>query len=326
MPFFPPGARQETISTYEKACRPVLWREERNKAKDGTDLALCVGDLPSSNKLEENGKIPHRRITVLYFQGNAGSIPSRLPYLSDILRQLQRDPTIPSNIIYNIVALSYRGYWTSRGRATQRGIILDAEAALRHVSSTSQTSAQVVLWGQSVGAGVACEALAKHLQGIEVGSDGLGYNHLEVSGLILETPFTSVKDMLVAIYPQRWLPYRYLYPFLRNKWDSMSALKSIATNFQRARHRLPRPNPTHSPESGSETPATNSLKVLIVQAGNDELVPCDHIDKLEELCRTLGMDVRRTVVPGALHAECMIRARGRDAIVEFLRSAEDQPK
>ena len=42
----------------------------------------------------------------------------------------------------------------------------------------------------------------------------------KVDGLVLETPFTSIRAMLVAIYPQQWLPYRYLYPFLWNHWNS----------------------------------------------------------------------------------------------------------
>jgi alpha-beta hydrolase superfamily lysophospholipase len=64
------------------------------------------------------------------------------------------------------------------------------------------------LWGQSIGAGVATALLAHH-------SDEMK-SEKAIEGLILETLFLSVKSMLVALYPQRWLPYRYLWPLLRN--------------------------------------------------------------------------------------------------------------
>ena len=38
--------------------------------------------------------------------------------------------------------------------------------------------------------------------------------------------------MVRALYPQRWLPYRYLGPFVRDKWDARAAAAEIA-------HKLP---------------------------------------------------------------------------------------
>jgi len=40
---------------------------------------------------------------------------------------------------------------------------------------------------------------------------------------VLENAFTSVPDMLCALYPQRWLPYRYLGLFVRDRWDARAA-------------------------------------------------------------------------------------------------------
>ena len=50
-------------------------------------------------------------------------------------------------------------------------------------------------------------------------------------GLVLENGFTSVPDMVRALYPQRWLPYRYLGPFVRDKWDARAAAAEIAHKF-----------------------------------------------------------------------------------------------
>ena len=74
---------------------------------------------------------------------------------------------------------------------------------------------------------------------------------LEIKCVVLETPFTSVSAMLVIHYPQKWLPYRCLHHTLGNHWNRRRALSQIAT-------------------SGTIP------KVLILQAGEDELAPPAH--------------------------------------------------
>ena len=122
-----------------------------------------------------------------------------------------------------IVALSYRGFWTSSGRPSEAGIKLDAAAALEWAIKTfpsDHENVRVVLWGQSLGAGVALDAAAT--------ATGTQDNNLTVDGILLETPFVSVKAMLLEIYNMKWLPYRYLGPFLRSHWDSREALRRLA--------------------------------------------------------------------------------------------------
>jgi len=95
-----------------------------------------------------------------------------------------------------------------KGRPSERGITLDAAAALAWVSSTYSTDTTLVLWGQSLGAGVATTAAAAHLSkrtsDDQISTIVKGENKkLDIKGLILEAPFTSIKDMLIAIYPQK---------------------------------------------------------------------------------------------------------------------------
>ena len=149
---------------------------------------------------------------------NASSLPPRLPYLSNILKALARDPQ--SSRKYSTVALSYRGYWESKGSASQVGIELDAEAALNWILDRYNQKTKIIIWGQSIGAGVATVSLANLLRN--------GHENLHrFSGLLLETPFVDLKAMLVALYPQKYLPYRYLAPFLWSTWDSKTALHQI---------------------------------------------------------------------------------------------------
>ena len=215
-----------------------------------------------------------------------------------MVKSLYADVDCP--ITYTLIALSYRGFWTSRGRPSQPGIELDARAALDWIAAQygrASGGVRLVLWGQRIGAGVATTAAAR-------------YEHAEwpsnsarprkgrppIHSLILETPFISLRQMLITLYPQRWLPYRHLGPFLRNHWDSEAAL-----------HRL-------SVADRAPMPA-----ITIVQAGNDELVPLTHGIRLETLSKKLGFPVKRTVVSNALHTEVLTRSEGRRIIVESLK-------
>ncbi|TVY54294.1 Monoacylglycerol lipase ABHD12, partial [Lachnellula suecica] len=276
MPGLPPNARREKIDDYRRQCGGVEWREEKIRSLDGTLISLCVASV-------DGGEVDEglRRVYVLYFQcqcktlqflplltnllfhisvrlltsvGNASSIPPRLPFLSPVLNSLRTIPS-PTNIRYTLVCLSYRGYWTSHGRASETGIAKDAIAALQWIAQDSRCTqtdgVPVVIWGQSIGAGVATSLAATQPP-----------SGLAIKTLILETPFLSVKAMLKTLYPQKWLPYRYLWPFLWNHLDSSKAL-----GLMKERH-------------GEKTP-----RVLILEAGNDELVPKVHGKMLEGRCR-----------------------------------------
>jgi uncharacterized protein len=142
-----------------------------------------------------------------------------------------------------------------------------------------------VIWGQSIGSGVASVALS------QLKFDD---NTANVAGLVLETPFVDLKTMLVALYPQRFLPYRYLVPFLWSTWDSKTALERLGSL------RL-------------------DLAVLILEAGKDEIVPSGQAEILENACRGHVLQVERKTIPGALHMDLMTKAQGRIHVVNFIR-------
>ncbi|OCT47736.1 putative alpha/beta superfamily hydrolase [Cladophialophora carrionii] len=282
MPSVPPFSRSERVDDYAAQCRPVEWVERDLTAADGTALKLLEGSIVASVDSDVT-----EHVVVIYFQGNASSLPPRLPYLSNILKRLARDH--PGGRKYTIVALSYRGYWKSKGSASQAGIELDAEAALTWVQGRyDRGRTKIVVWGQSIGAGVASVSLANLLRN---GQDNLR----RFSGLILETPFVDLKRILVALYPQRFLPYRYLTPFLRSTWDTRTALRRL----------------------GASKP---TLKVLILEAGNDEVVPPGQAETLEGVCIEEQLEVDRKMVPGALHTEVMVKGQGQNHIVKFVQS------
>ena len=295
MPYMPPFARSERIEDYAASCKPVEWREERIRSLDGTKISLCTGHIPRANKhgIREGGQTAadmdgkRKHIVICYFQGNGSSTPPRLPLLSNTLKLLQAK--LPDTA-FAVIALSYRSYWHSSGRASQRGIEKDAQAMLHWVQRNlfrSDNGSQLVLWGQSIGAGVASTAAATYLT---QSSDNA---RPPIAGLVLETPFTSVASMLVALYPQKWLPYRYLSPFLWNHWDSKAALRTIA--------------------GSGEVP-----RVLLLPATRDEVVPAEEADKLVRLCEELRVGCERKDVVGALHHEATTRRDGQEAVARFV--------
>ena len=124
-----------------------------------------------------------------------------------------------------ILAPAPRSYWTSStARPTQAGLIADYSAALAFAAHRFPKS-RLTIYGHSLGASIALCLL---------GSRQDAQNTAAVRGLVLENAFTSVPDMLRALYPQRWLPYRYLGPFVRDRWDARAAAAAAAPhNFPR---------------------------------------------------------------------------------------------
>lgn len=228
-------------------------------------------------------------------------MPPRLPDHSWILRKIKTSfsDQYPEcgKVRFTQVGLSYRGYWTSAGTANETGINLDSIAAVKWISQLhentypragngGQTTRPIFfVWGQSIGSGFATNLAAS----------GAIPSHLEPTALILETPFLSIKAMLASLYPERWLPYKYLHPFLRNFLDSYKNLGTIAAQ---------------SLEKGIRAP-----HIFIVEAGRDEVVPPSHPEELRKRCMELSLPVETLVVPRAFHSDAM---NGRVHVASFI--------
>jgi fermentation-respiration switch protein FrsA (DUF1100 family) len=117
---------------------------------------------------------------VLYFHGNGGA----LRYRVERFRALTADGS-------GLVALSYRGYGGSTGSPTEAGLISDAAAAYAFAAAR-YAPARIVVWGESLGSGVAVALAAEH----------------PVGRVVLEAPYTSAVDIAAATYP--FAPVRLL--------------------------------------------------------------------------------------------------------------------
>lgn len=117
---------------------------------------------------------------VIYFQGNAGGLDLR----AERFGRLTADGT-------GVLALCYRGYGGSTGSPSEAGLIRDALAAYDYAVAR-HPAARIVLWGESLGTGVAVALAAER----------------EVGGVILDAPFSSIADVGAAAYP--FAPVRWL--------------------------------------------------------------------------------------------------------------------
>jgi fermentation-respiration switch protein FrsA (DUF1100 family) len=109
---------------------------------------------------------------VLYLHGNGASLRWRV----DRFRALTADGT-------GLVALSYRGYGGSSGSPTEEGMIRDADAAYAFAVAR-YAPARIVLWGESLGSGVAVALAAEK----------------PVGHVVLQSPFTSAADVAAGRY------------------------------------------------------------------------------------------------------------------------------
>ncbi|KGO58921.1 hypothetical protein PEX1_090190 [Penicillium expansum] len=346
--WLPPFTRSEVISDYKAECRPVQWEEKQIRSLDGTKLAICEGQIPVPRKEHESVSntaalqnkhlakpIPKRKnsVVICYFQGNGGSTPMRLPILSHVLRAIAETSRSTSSPMsgaevsqYTIAALSYRGYWTSSGRATQSGIELDAQAFLNWVSETyasPETDLEIVIWGHSLGAAVASSAVSTYIPRQHEGRISSDTNNSKplapISRIILEAPTSSIKDMLISLYPQKWLPYRYLWPFSWNTWDIKAKMKQMATWRDQPRSRIP--NPEATPSIPRSLPP-----IFLLSAEKDEVIPRYVPEQLEKHAKSLGLEIERKDVRGAMHIEAPLKLDGRKAMVQFILNGTSVPR
>src|SRR5262249_14246465 len=127
---------------------------------DGTRLAVWQAPAASAE-----GPV------IAFFYGNAGTLSD----FAAIGVTFHREG-------YGVLLASYRGYPGTSGRPSEDGIMSDARAVL---SVLPKGHGPVILWGQSLGTGVAARMAAE------------GYG----AALILQSPYTAVVDVAARRFP-----------------------------------------------------------------------------------------------------------------------------
>lgn len=119
--------------------------------------------------------------TLLYFHGNAGNLASRAGRFARY-----------QALGYGLLMLSWRGYSGSGGRPSEANNVADAQLAYDTLVASGVAPRDVVLYGESLGTGVAVQVAASR----------------RVGAVVLDAPYTSIVDMALLSYP--YLPVRSL--------------------------------------------------------------------------------------------------------------------
>jgi fermentation-respiration switch protein FrsA (DUF1100 family) len=133
---------------------------------------------------------------IVFFHGNAGHLGHRGFKLRPFLDRG-----------YGVLSLAYRGYSGNPGSPTEEGLYADARAALAYVDAADIDLSRVVLYGESLGSGVAVQMASERA----------------VGALVLEAPFSSLADVAQSHYP--FLPVRLL---VKDRFDSLAKIAANA--------------------------------------------------------------------------------------------------
>ncbi len=136
----------------------------------------------------------HDKFTIVFTQGNAG----HLGY-----RNYKARPWIEAG--YGVLMVGYRGFGNP-GKPSEKGLYMDARAAIKALLAKGVREKDLVLYGESMGTGVAVQMATE----------------FNVSGLILESPYTSVADVGAERYPL--VPVRWL---IGDIFDSLDKIKNV---------------------------------------------------------------------------------------------------
>lgn len=193
---------------------------------DGIGLSYRAVSFESADGVHLSGwfvpSVPSRGV-ILFCHGNAGNISHRLESI-EIFHSLGL-----STFIFD-----YRGYGQSKGNPSEKGTYLDAEAAWDYlVRKERLPPSGIIIFGRSLGGAVASRLAGNH----------------SPKALILESTFTSARDMASGLYP--FLPSL----LCRFKYDAIAAIPHV------------------------------DCPVLVVHSPHDEIVPFSHGRRLYEAAR-----------------------------------------
>jgi len=138
---------------------------------------------------------PGTGAVVVAFHGNAGTAADR----ADKLRPLAAAG-------FGLLLVEYRGYAGNPGAPDEDSLIADGVAAVDWALNQGIASERIVIYGESLGTGVAVAVATRR----------------RVGAVVLEAPFTSL-----AAVAQRHYWYLPVYPLLRDRFDSRRRIKDI---------------------------------------------------------------------------------------------------
>jgi fermentation-respiration switch protein FrsA (DUF1100 family) len=151
-----------TYATLREAQANPAFHEISVRTADGIDLKAWYAPATSKS------------VTIVFFHGNADSLGTAAQIA---------DPYIAAG--YGFLLAEYRGYSGLPGKPTENGLYLDARTYLQGLKALGVTERDIVLYGHSLGTGVAVQMASE----------------FRVGGLMLLAPYLSVPKMAHVSFP-----------------------------------------------------------------------------------------------------------------------------
>ncbi|HXQ53555.1 MAG TPA: alpha/beta hydrolase [Stellaceae bacterium] len=136
-------------------------------------------------------------MVVVYFHGNGGNIGDR----ADRVRRFAAAE-------WGALFPEYRGYGGNPDSPSEAGLLADGRAAMEFLRRQGIPPKRMVIYGESLGTGVAVRMAGEQVQAI--------------AALILESPFTSLTAMA-----RRQFPYVPVALLLKDRFDSIDRIQDV---------------------------------------------------------------------------------------------------
>lgn len=164
---------------------------QKYNAEDMTVVTLHTKDNISLNAWYKPAQAGQP--TIVYLHGNTGNIGQRMLFNRQFIK-----------VGMGVFLLDYRGYGGNKGSPAEYGLYDDARTALNYLDEQGIKPQQLVIFGESLGTGVATKIASEHAS----------------CAVVLQSPFTSLTNVAHFHYP-----WAFLDPW--DKYDSLSRIKAI---------------------------------------------------------------------------------------------------
>ncbi len=163
-----------------------------------TELNYVTADGEKLHGFFAPPKAP-RKLTIVFFQGNAQNLGVRIEKI-----KMWRDQG------FGVMLATYRGFEKNPGSPSEAGLYQDARSAIDAVRKNGVPISNMILYGESLGTGVAVEMAA------EMGAVA------PPAGVVLEVPYTSIPEVGAYRYP--FVP---IFWMLWDRYESVNKMKNI---------------------------------------------------------------------------------------------------
>ena len=166
--------------------RPLLYQPDpRNRTPEefgltGIELLRIPAATPDTELNAWHQVAAPDQPTLVYFHGNAGHLGDRAERFAAF-----------ATVGVGVIMIAYRGYSGSDGQPSERANIADASAALDWLIAKQISARPFVLYGESLGTGIA----------IALAASASDTQRKHLGGLILDAPYTSIADVGALAFP-----------------------------------------------------------------------------------------------------------------------------